>query len=128
MATTDTDFYTLLEIARDADGAAIKAAYRRLAMKYHPDRNRGNAEAETRFKLISGAYEVLKDPQKRAAYDRFGHEAFQRGMSGGGGGQQAGGDFGDLGDIFETIFGSAFGGGLFAYWTRLRPHRRRSAS
>ena len=110
MATTDTDFYTLLEITREADGATIKSSYRKLAMKYHPDRNRGDGEAETRFKLISAAYEVLKDPQKRAAYDRFGHEAFQRGMSGGGG-QQAGGDFGDLGDIFETIFGSAFGGG-----------------
>ncbi len=109
MATTDTDFYTILEIARDADGATIKSSYRKLAMKYHPDRNRGDGEAETRFKLISAAYEVLKDPQKRAAYDRYGHEAFQRGMSGGG--QQAGGDFGDLGDIFETIFGSAFGGG-----------------
>ncbi|GAA0278983.1 molecular chaperone DnaJ [Alteraurantiacibacter aestuarii] len=108
MSATEVDFYQLLEVSRDADGAVIKSAYRKLAMKYHPDRNPGDAEAEGRFKAISAAYECLKDPQKRAAYDRYGHAAFQQGMSGGGG-QQA--DFGDLGDIFETIFGSAFGGG-----------------
>ena len=106
--STETDLYQLLEVERTADGATLKASYRRLAMKFHPDRNPGNAEAENRFKAISAAYECLKDPNKRAAYDRYGHAAFERGMGGGGGGQ---GDFGDLGDIFETIFGSAFGGG-----------------
>lgn len=106
------DFYSLLEISRDADGATIKSSYRKLAMKYHPDRNRDNPEAEARFKAISAAYDCLKDDQKRAAYDRYGHEAYLRGMSGGGqGGPGAGAGFGDLGDIFETIFGSTFGGG-----------------
>ena len=106
MPATDIDFYELLGVSRDADGATIKSAYRKLAMKHHPDRNPGDAEAENTFKMVSAAYEVLKDPQKRAAYDRYGHAAFQQG--GGGGGQQ---DFGDIGDIFETIFGQAFGGG-----------------
>ncbi len=104
-----TDFYELLEISRDADGAVIKSSYRKLAMQCHPDRNPGDAAAEAKFKAISVAYDCLKDPQKRAAYDRYGHEAFTNGMSGGGAGGQAG--FGDFGDIFETIFGSAFGGG-----------------
>lgn len=104
--SAETDLYELLGVDRGADDAAIKSAYRKLAMKWHPDRNPGDAEAETRFKLISAAYDVLKDPQRRAAYDRFGHAAFQNG--GGGRGPQS--DFGDIGDIFETIFGSAFGG------------------
>lgn len=106
----ELDYYELLEIERSADDGTIKSSYRRLAMRWHPDKNPGDAEAEGRFKSISEAYECLKDPQKRAAYDRFGHEAFKQGMSGGGGGQ-AGAGFSDLGDIFETIFGSAFGGG-----------------
>jgi molecular chaperone DnaJ len=119
MPATEIDFYSLLEVSRDADGDTIKRAYRKLAMKYHPDRNPDDAEAEARFKAISVAYDCLKDPQKRAAYDRYGHEAFTSGMAGGGGrgGPQA--DFGDLGDIFETIFGSAFGGGS----SRSRPRR-----
>ncbi len=110
MSSTEIDFYELLEVSRDADERMIKSAYRKLAMKYHPDRNPGDAEAEARFKAVGAAYECLKDPQKRAAYDRFGHEAFQQGM-GGGAGRGPQGDFGDIGDIFETIFGSAFGGG-----------------
>ncbi len=114
MSSGEADLYEILGVARDADHAGLKSAYRKLAMKYHPDRNPGNAEAEAQFKAISAAYEVLKDPQKRAAYDRYGHAAFQQG----GGGQQ---DFGDLGDIFETIFGSAFGGG--AAGGRSRPRR-----
>lgn len=107
------DFYELLQVSRDADGSVIKSSYRKLAMKLHPDRNPGDAEAESQFKAVSAAYNCLKDPQKRAAYDRYGHAAFEQGgmgaggMGGGGGGQ----DFGDLGDIFETIFGSGFGGG-----------------
>lgn len=107
---TQTDYYQLLEVSRDADGSTIKSAYRKLAMKWHPDRNPGDAEAEAKFKACNEAYECLKDPQKRAAYDRFGHEAFTQGMNGGGGGRGPDG-FADIGDIFETIFGSAFGGG-----------------
>lgn len=109
----ETDFYALLEVERGADGATLKAAFRKLAMQYHPDRNPGDHECEARFKAINEAYDCLKDPQKRAAYDRYGHDAFRQGM---GGGAQA--DFGDLGDIFETIFGNAFGGG-----TRQRARR-----
>ena len=105
----EADYYEQLEIERTADDGTIKASYRKLAMRWHPDRNPGDAAAEAKFKAISEAYEVLKDPQKRAAYDRFGHEAFKQGMSGGGQGGGAG--FSDLGDIFETIFGSAFSGG-----------------
>ncbi|MGB7409061.1 MAG: molecular chaperone DnaJ [Pontixanthobacter sp.] len=108
MSSTEIDFYELLEVSRDADGAALKSAYRKLAMKYHPDRNPGDKDAEARFKAVGSAYECLKDPQKRAAYDRYGHAAFEQGMGGGGGAHQG---FGDVGDIFETIFGSAFGGG-----------------
>ena len=105
----EADYYEQLETQRSADDGTIKASYRKLAMRWHPDRNPGDAAAEAKFKAISEAYECLKDPQKRAAYDRFGHEAFKQGMSGGG--QRGGAGFSDLGDIFETIFGSAFGGG-----------------
>ncbi len=108
MSATEIDYYELLGVERTADGAAIKAAYRKLAMEHHPDRNAGCKENEAKFKAVSAAYECLKDPQKRAAYDRFGHAAFQQGGPGGG---HPGADFGDIGDIFETIFGSAFGGG-----------------
>lgn len=109
--SVEADYYELLEVARGADDATIKSSYRKLAMRWHPDKNPGDADAEARFKAISEAYDCLKDPQKRAAYDRFGHEAFKQGMAGGGGGAGAGAGFSDLGDIFETIFGSAFGGG-----------------
>ncbi len=108
---TQTDYYQTLEVSRDADGATLKSAYRKLAMKWHPDRNPGDAQAEAKFKACNEAYECLKDPQKRAAYDRFGHEAFTQGMNGAGGGARGPEGFGDIGDIFETIFGSAFGGG-----------------
>ncbi len=104
MASVEADFYELLEVERSADEATIKASYRRLAMVHHPDKNPGCGDSEGRFKAISAAYACLSDPQKRAAYDRYGHAAFENGQSGGA-------DFGDLGDIFETIFGSAFGGG-----------------
>lgn len=108
MSATEIDFYELLECERTADDKTIKSAYRKLAMKWHPDKNPGDKEAEARFKMISVAYDCLKDPQKRAAYDRYGHAAFQ---NGGPGGPQGGADFGDIGDIFESIFGQAFGGG-----------------
>ena len=117
MSSAQTDYYATLEVTRDCDGATLKSAYRKLAMKFHPDRNPGDASAEAKFKAISEAYDCLKDPQKRAAYDRYGHEAFTQGMNGGGfgGGPFGGGrgqdGFADIGDIFETIFGSAFGGG-----------------
>lgn len=109
MSATEMDYYELLEVERTADEKVLKSAYRRLAMRYHPDKNPGDREAEARFKAINEAYDCLKDPQKRAAYDRFGHAAFQQGMGSGGSG--AGAEFGDIGDIFESIFGSAFGGG-----------------
>ena len=111
--STEVDYYELLEVERTADGNAIKSAYRKLAMKYHPDRTGGCTDSEAKFKAVSAAYECLKDPQKRAAYDRYGHAAYTNAQNGGGGfnGRGAGG-FSDLGDIFETIFGqSGFGGG-----------------
>ena len=110
MSATEIDYYELLEVSRDADDKTIKSSYRRLAMRFHPDKNPGCGDSEARFKQISEAYDCLKDPQKRAAYDRYGHAAFQQG-AGGGGGAGMGAEFGDIGDIFESIFGSAFGGG-----------------
>jgi molecular chaperone DnaJ len=104
--TTEVDFYELLECERGADDATIKSSYRKLAMKYHPDKNAGCKDSEGKFKAISEAYDCLKDPQKRAAYDRFGHAAFKNG-GGGGGGQDFGGGFSD---IFENIFGEFMGG------------------
>lgn len=105
--TTEVDFYELLECERGADDATIKSSYRKLAMKYHPDRNAGCKDSEGRFKAISEAYDVLKDPQKRAAYDRFGHAAFRQGAGHHGGG---GDEFGAFSDIFENIFGEFMGG------------------
>ncbi len=104
--SVDIDYYELLECERGADDKALKSSYRRLAMQWHPDRNPGDAEAEARFKAISEAYDCLKDPQKRAAYDRYGKAAFQQG----GGGPSAS-DFGGFSDIFEGIFGDFMGGG-----------------
>jgi len=113
--STQVDFYELLGVERTADGATIKSAYRKLAMQCHPDRNPGCDESEAKFKAINQAYDCLKDDQKRAAYDRFGHAAFENGGPGGPGGFGGGGGgagFSDIGDIFETIFGaSGFGGG-----------------
>jgi molecular chaperone DnaJ len=97
----DTDYYELLQVERGADDKSIKSAYRRLAMECHPDRNGGCPDATARFKAISEAYDCLKDPQKRAAYDRFGHAAFRNGGPSAGGAQ----DFGSFSDIFENIFG-----------------------
>jgi molecular chaperone DnaJ len=101
----DTDYYELLQVERTADGATIKSAYRRLAMECHPDRNGGCKDHEAKFKAISQAYDVLKDPQKRAAYDRFGHAAFQNGN-----GHAGAQDFGSFADIFDNIFGEFMGG------------------
>src|SRR3954471_22363384 len=105
----EQDYYELLGIQRGVDEAAIKAAYRRLAKECHPDRHNGCAQQEARFKAVSEAYEVLKDPQKRAAYDRFGHAAFRNG--GGAGGFAGAQDFGSFSDIFENIFGEFMHGG-----------------
>ncbi|MFT8242878.1 molecular chaperone DnaJ [Roseomonas sp. BN140053] len=106
------DYYEVLGTSRDASDEDLKKAYRKLAMKYHPDRNQGDATAEVRFKEINEAYEVLKDGEKRAAYDRYGHAAFEGGGGGGPGG--FGGGFGSGGspfeDIFEQMFGGNFGG------------------
>ena len=117
----EADFYELLEVDRGADDKTIKSSYRRLAMKFHPDKNPGCADSEAKFKSISAAYACLSDPQKRAAYDQYGHAAFQQG-SGGGGGFGGGADFGDLGDIFETIFGGGVKASGGSSRTRFTPH------
>ena len=101
----EQDYYELLGVQRNADEAAIKAAYRRLAKECHPDRHNGCANQEARFKAISEAYDVLKDPQKRAAYDRFGKAAFNGGAGGNPFGAGAGSGFEGFSDIFSTIFG-----------------------
>jgi molecular chaperone DnaJ len=102
------DYYEILEVTREVDAEGIKKSYRRLAIKFHPDKNPGNKAAEESFKELGEAYEALSDPQKRAAYDQFGHAAFdprQRGGRGGGGG------FHDPTDIFREVFGGS--GGIF---------------
>jgi molecular chaperone DnaJ len=109
------DYYDVLGVPRGATADELKKAYRKLAMKHHPDKNQGDKEAEKKFKEISEAYEVLKDDQKRAAYDRMGHAAFEGGMGGAGGGfHQAGGfDFSSagFGNIFDDMFSEFMGGG-----------------
>src|SRR3979411_2600970 len=102
------DFYDILGVSKSADADELKRAYRRLAMQFHPDRNPGDQSAEHKFKDINEAYDVLKDDQKRAAYDRFGHAAFENGSRGPG--DFAGGFSGGFADIFEEMFG-AMGGG-----------------
>jgi molecular chaperone DnaJ len=105
------DYYETLGVAREATADQLKKAYRSLAMKFHPDRNPGDKSAEHKFKEISEAYDVLKDDQKRAAYDRFGHRAFENG--GAGAGHPGGFDFnagGGFADIFEEMFGEFMGG------------------
>ncbi|MBY0421895.1 MAG: molecular chaperone DnaJ [Parvularculaceae bacterium] len=104
------DFYSVLGVDRSADDSAIKSAFRKGAMKYHPDRNKDDPEAEQKFKEINAAYEILSDPQKRAAYDRFGHAAFQNGGGAGGGPFGAGFNASAFGDIFDTIFSDFVGG------------------
>jgi molecular chaperone DnaJ len=102
------DYYEVLEVTRSASDGEIKSSFRKLAMKWHPDKNPGDNDCEHKFKEINEAYETLKDPQKRAAYDRFGHAAFEQGGMNGGGQGFGGGGFAD---IFEDIFGDMMGGG-----------------
>ena len=109
------DYYEILGVARDASEADLKKAYRRLAMKHHPDRNPGNPEAEADFKEAKEAYEALSDQNKRAAYDRFGHAGLQGGQGGGG--------FGGGPDAFSDIFGDVFGD-IFGAGRRADRHRR----
>ncbi|MDR2668664.1 MAG: molecular chaperone DnaJ [Desulfovibrio sp.] len=104
------DYYEVLRVERTASHDDIKKAYRKLAMEYHPDRNPGDAEAELRFKEAAEAYDVLRDPEKRARYDRFGHEAF----SGGGGFSSTDDIFSHFGDIFADLFGFGMGAGAGA--------------
>lgn len=113
---TEKDYYEILEVSKTASAEEIKKSFRRLAMQYHPDRNPGNSEAEAKFKELNEAYEVLKDEQKRAAYDRYGHQAFANGGMGGGnpfGGFNFdfGGGAGGFADIFSEVFSEFVGGG-----------------
>jgi len=101
------DYYEILEVSRDATAAEIKKAYRKLAIRYHPDKNPGDPEAEEKFKLINEAYGVLSDEEKRSIYDRYGREGLER--------QGAGfhaETMDDIMDIFNSMFGGAFGGGF----------------
>ncbi|MGC2625539.1 MAG: molecular chaperone DnaJ [Candidatus Udaeobacter sp.] len=108
MATEKRDYYEVLGVERNAAGEEIKRAYRKLAVKFHPDKNPDDPHAEEKFKELGEAYDVLMDPDKRAAYDRFGHAAFAHGSAGFGGG------FHDPFEIFREVFGSGgFGGGIF---------------
>lgn len=118
------DYYEILGVGKKATGEEIKKAYRKLAMQHHPDRNPGNKEAEGKFKEATEAYEVLKDDQKRGAYDNYGHQAFGQGGQGGGGAQGGGFegfDFNDIFSNFSDIFGDFGGGGA-------RGQKKRSSS
>src|SRR3954471_7989684 len=105
---TKRDYYEILEVQKTAAGEEIKRSYRKLAVKYHPDKNPGDHAAEEKFKELGEAYDVLFDPEKRAAYDRFGHAAFAQGAGARGGGA---GGFHDPFDIFKEVFGAGGGGG-----------------
>ena len=105
------DYYEVLGVSRTCAEADLKGAFRKAAMQHHPDRNPGDAAAEIKFKEVNEAYQCLSDPQKRAAYDRFGHAAFENGGAGGGGGFGAEGFASSMADIFDDLFGGMMGGG-----------------
>ena len=107
MATTKRDYYVVLGVERNANPDDVKKAYRKLAVKYHPDKNPGDKSAEDKFKELGEAYEILSNPDKRAAYDRYGHQAFTQGGGFGG----AGGGVHDPFDVFREVFGAGRGGG-----------------
>ncbi|HFD13405.1 MAG TPA: molecular chaperone DnaJ [Crenotrichaceae bacterium] len=109
--TEQADYYEVLGVSRDADDATIKKAFRKLAMKHHPDRNQGNTDSEEQFKIAKEAYDILSDPQKRAAYDRFGHAGVNQGGAGFGGGSAADAFSDMFGDVFSDIFGGSRRGG-----------------
>lgn len=125
--STKRDYYEILSVEKTADGDTIKKSYRKIAMQYHPDRNPGDQTAEEKFKEAAEAYEVLSNAEKRAKYDRFGHQAFQGGQGGFGGG----GGFHDMNDIFSQfgdIFGDIFGGSAGFSGGSSRSSRSRNAS
>ncbi len=105
------DFYEILGITKSADAAAIKKAYRKKAIEFHPDKNPGDAAAEENFKKAAEAYEILSDPQKKSKYDQYGHQAFDNGGNGGGGFSGGHMNMDDIFSQFGDVFGSAFGGG-----------------
>lgn len=107
------DYYEILKISKSASAAEIKKAYRKKAIKYHPDKNPDDHEAEAKFKIAAEAYEVLSDPNKRSRYDQFGHQAFEGGGGFGGGGMNMDDIFSQFGDIFGGAFNGGFGGGGF---------------
>src|SRR5277367_2441217 len=104
---TKRDYYEILEVTRTSSGEEIKRSYRKLAVKFHPDKNPGDHTAEEKFKELGEAYDVLSDEQKKAAYDRYGHAAFAQG----GGAARGAGGFHDPFDIFREVFGASGGGG-----------------
>jgi molecular chaperone DnaJ len=122
------DYYEILGVQKSADEKALKTAYRNLAKKYHPDANHGSSETDAKFKELNEAYDILKDPQKKAAYDRFGHQAFENNAGGRPGGAGFGPDFSSsMSDIFEDLFGD-FMGGANAGQNRGRQQRGRGGS
>jgi molecular chaperone DnaJ len=114
------DYYDILGLSKSASDSEIKSSYRKLAMKYHPDRNPGDKKAEDKFKEVSEAYEVLKDPQKKAAYNQYGHAAFSQGAGAGASGGFSGFGSGGFSDIFEDMFGMGGDSGRRSAFNRLR--------